>query len=190
MLNKMLNKKTFGNKMQSLLTFFGKSFDGDILEITLNAYYEYLQNLSEEEFIVGVKTAIATLKFFPSAKELRELCYGGRTDEQRAFEKNSVNLHQKALAGYDDAEERRIARENLNLLAACMREGIPELKMLEYLKSGKSLRDLLKRKRDTKIDLSEEVQVFGDVWAEERRVTADDYQRIASETTKRWKEEV
>jgi hypothetical protein len=185
-----LNKKTFCAHMIFLKDFFGKHWDDSTEAVVLKSYYDFLRTISEPDFEKGVETAIATLKFFPSAKELKDLCYGGKTDEQRAFERNSVNIEQKQLAGYDDIEDCRLARENLNLLAECLKDGIPQEAINEHLKAKKPLRSLLKEVKANKqiqIDLAEFPEIFSGMWGtEQRAATAADYQAIAKRTLELW----
>ncbi len=167
----MLNKQIFCTHMKVLQGFFNKSWDEDIEAIVLKSYYDFLSSVPEADFEKGIESAIATLKFFPTAKELKELCYGGKTDEQRAFENLSIDSNQKQLTGYDDKEECRIAMENLNLLAACMKEGIPEKEIHAWMKQGKTLRSLLIKAKNAKKIIIE----------------PEDYQEIAKKTIETWR---
>jgi hypothetical protein len=191
-LNK-LDKKVFGKQMTILLSFFNKQLEGDVLKMTFDAYYEHLQNVSDTDFAAGVKGAIATLKFFPTAKEIKDLCYGGKTKEQLAFERNSAISGQKQLTGYDDKEQCRVALENLNVLADCMKEGITSQEISEWTKLGKPLRSLLIKAKNSKkvvLDPEDYQEVFTDLWTQEKRVaTPADYQVIARKTIEMWSKE-
>jgi hypothetical protein len=186
-----LDKKVFGKQMQILLAFFGKEFEDEVKITVLDAYYNHLCSVENAQLVSGVRTAIATLKFFPTAKDLKELCYG-MSDELRAYEYNSINIEQKQLPGYDDTEDCRLARENLNLLADCLKEGISQEVINNHLRAKKPLRSLLKEVRERKqvqIDLAEFPEVFSNAWgSEQRAATAADYQAIAKRTLELWKQ--
>lgn len=184
-----LDKKVFGKQMQILLTFFSKEFEDDVKITVFDAYYSHLRLVENAQLVNGVRTAIATLKFFPTAKELKELCYG-MNDELRAYEYNSINIEQKQLVGYDDTEDCRLARENLNLLAECLKEGISQEVINEQLRAKKPLRSLLnqvKKRKQAQINLAEFPEIFSDAWkTEQRAATAADYQAIAKRTLELW----
>jgi GH25 family lysozyme M1 (1,4-beta-N-acetylmuramidase) len=93
-----LDRGLFCRRIEALQDFFDRDWDDATKALVLEAYYHFLRVVPEDQFESGVREAIATFKDFPTAKELRELCFD-KTDAQRAFEASSFNIEQ-AISKY------------------------------------------------------------------------------------------
>lgn len=161
-----------------------------LVKIRRLGYWDALKGCSAQELQDGVVTAISTCKFLPAARELKELCYGGKSDELRAFEENSKAAK---IAGYlpgrDDSEELKLNVENWNLIAVARKYGIPKEQILDCVQNKKSLREVILLNNQIQINPEDYQGIVGSDWKEKRAATIDDYKAIAQATLLSWKEE-
>lgn len=116
-MSKELNREVFDAGFATLRDRFRTQFNPETQRLTSNAYYELLKWVDLEDFRKGIKNAMA-LEFFPSASKLKELCYDGKTEEQRAFEKNSAPKDAPQLESVEQKHPEILEqnRDSLNLL--------------------------------------------------------------------------
>lgn len=145
----MLDKEIFKSRMTILEEHFRYQVAESTLRIVRATYYETMKNLSEEEFETGVCGAIASLNFFPSASKLKEFCYGGKTEEQRAFEKNSALKDTQKLESFEQKHPEILEqnKDSLNLLwkynSFLLQKGHSQQEVILMAKNG-SIRDVLR----------------------------------------------
>jgi hypothetical protein len=144
-----LDQQTFKAYMKVLEEHFNHKVSDETRLITRRAYWEVLKSCTPEEFEAGVCSAIASLNFFPSASRLKELCYGGKTEEQRAFEKNFAPKDAPQLESVEQKHPEIIEqnRDSLNLLwkynSFLQQLGHSQQDVISMAKNG-SIRDVLR----------------------------------------------
>ena len=155
------------------------------LQVVRASYWEVLKVCSDDEFERGVMSAIASCKFFPTAQELKELCFNGKTDEQRAFDRNSVTV-----AGYiapgDDKADCQINLDNFHLIGFAQKLGIDDETIQDYLFNKRSLRELIMRFKPH-LDPSDYGSVLPEI-GERKIPTTEDFRKIANNVIDLWKE--
>ncbi len=166
------------------------SVSEELVKMRRLGYWEMLKECDVVELRTGVINAISTLKFLPSARDLKELCYGGKSDELRAFEKNNKAAK---IAGYlqgrDDSLELKLNIENWNLIPLAYKCGISKAQILDCVKNGRSLKEIILAARNPQIDADNYKEICGDLFSGKRAATADDYKEIARNALQTWKEE-
>ncbi len=180
-----LSAEVFKNYLTALQEHFRCQGSEITLQIVRASYWDFLKVCSDEEFKIGVKSALARCKFFPAAQELKELCFDGKTDEQRAFERNSVSVAGLLTPG-DDKADCQINLDNFKLIGFAQKLGIDDEAIRDCLFNKRSLRELIMLQKPH-LDPSD----YGSVLPElgERKIpTTEDFRKIAEATLKLWVE--
>lgn len=145
----LLDDDTFKTYMKVLEEHFNHNVSNETKKITRRIYYDALKQCTPEEFEAGVCSAIALLRFFPPVKTLKELCYDGKTEEQRAFEKNSAPSYAPQLESIEQKHPEILEqnKDSLNLLwkynSFLLQKGHSQQEVILMAKNG-NIRDVLR----------------------------------------------